>query len=65
MIYECAIIGGGPAGLNAALILGRAMRSVAIIDNNRPRNAVTHASIKGNHGHGATYCSFHWPKWTA
>ncbi|AJS58592.1 NAD(P)/FAD-dependent oxidoreductase [Paenibacillus sp. IHBB 10380] len=44
MIYECAIIGGGPAGLNAALILGRARRSVAIIDNNRPRNAVTHAS---------------------
>jgi len=30
--------------LNAALILGRARRSVAIIDNNRPRNAVTHAS---------------------
>ncbi|GLI04564.1 hypothetical protein YDYSG_05940 [Paenibacillus tyrfis] len=44
MIYDCAIIGGGPAGLNAALVLGRARRSVAIIDNNKPRNAVTHAS---------------------
>ncbi|CAG7636810.1 NAD(P)/FAD-dependent oxidoreductase [Paenibacillus allorhizosphaerae] len=44
MIYDCAIIGGGPAGLNAALVLGRARRSVALIDNNRPRNAVTHAS---------------------
>ncbi|MGD6846487.1 NAD(P)/FAD-dependent oxidoreductase [Rossellomorea aquimaris] len=44
MIYECAIIGGGPAGLNAALVLGRARRSVALIDNNQPRNAVTHAS---------------------
>jgi len=44
MIYDCAIIGGGPAGLNAALILGRARRSVAIFDNNKPRNAVTHAS---------------------
>lgn len=44
MIYDCAIIGGGPAGLNAALMLGRARRSVALIDNNRPRNAVTHAS---------------------
>lgn len=44
MTYDCAIIGGGPAGLNAALVLGRARRSVALIDNNRPRNAVTHAS---------------------
>lgn len=44
MIYDCAIIGGGPAGLNAALVLGRARRNVALIDNNKPRNAVTHAS---------------------
>ncbi|KKO55359.1 NAD(P)/FAD-dependent oxidoreductase [Paenibacillus sp. DMB20] len=44
MIYDCAIIGGGPAGLNAALVLGRARRRVALIDNNQPRNAVTHAS---------------------
>ncbi|MGE6632242.1 NAD(P)/FAD-dependent oxidoreductase [Bacillus sp. NPDC077027] len=44
MIYDCAIIGGGPAGLNAALVLGRAKRSVALIDNNQPRNSVTHAS---------------------
>ncbi|MEK8128884.1 NAD(P)/FAD-dependent oxidoreductase [Paenibacillus filicis] len=44
MIYDCAIIGGGPAGQNAALVLGRARRSVALLDNNQPRNAVTHAS---------------------
>lgn len=44
MIYDCAIIGGGPAGLNAALVLGRARRNVTLIDNNRPRNSVTHAS---------------------
>jgi thioredoxin reductase len=25
-MLECAIIGGGPAGLNAALVLGRARR---------------------------------------
>lgn len=44
MIYDCAIIGGGPAGLNAALVLGRARRRVVLLDNNKPRNAVTHAS---------------------
>ncbi|MGF7047563.1 thioredoxin reductase [Paenibacillus sp. DS2015] len=44
MIYDCAIIGGGPAGLNAALLLGRARRNVVLFDNNKPRNAVTHAS---------------------
>ncbi|WP_134682739.1 NAD(P)/FAD-dependent oxidoreductase [Brevibacillus migulae] len=44
MIYDVAIIGGGPAGLNAALVLGRARRSVALFDHNQPRNAVTHAS---------------------
>ncbi|MEK4072681.1 NAD(P)/FAD-dependent oxidoreductase [Paenibacillus sp. FSL M7-0656] len=44
MLYDCAIIGGGPAGLNAALVLGRARRKVALLDNNQPRNAVTHAS---------------------
>ncbi|WP_281884966.1 NAD(P)/FAD-dependent oxidoreductase [Paenibacillus sp. YYML68] len=44
MIYDCAIIGGGPAGLNAALVLGRARRTVALFDDHRPRNAVTHAS---------------------
>lgn len=32
--YDCAIIGGGPAGLNAALLLGRANRSVALFDTN-------------------------------
>lgn len=38
---DVAIIGGGPAGLNAALVLGRARRSVVIIDDGRPRNRVT------------------------
>ncbi|MEC0172370.1 NAD(P)/FAD-dependent oxidoreductase [Paenibacillus graminis] len=44
MSYDCAIIGGGPAGLNAALVLGRARRKVIVFDDNQPRNAVTHAS---------------------
>jgi thioredoxin reductase len=44
MLFDCAIIGGGPAGLNAALILGRARRNVMLFDNNNPRNAVTQES---------------------
>ena len=44
MLFDCAIIGGGPAGLNAALILGRARRNVILLDNNTPRNAVTQES---------------------
>ncbi|GIO31078.1 MULTISPECIES: NAD(P)/FAD-dependent oxidoreductase [Paenibacillus] len=44
MIYDCAIVGGGPAGLNAALVLGRARRNVAIFDDGQPRNRVTRAS---------------------
>lgn len=44
MRYDVAIIGGGPAGLNAALVLGRARKTVAIFDNAQPRNRVTHAS---------------------
>lgn len=40
-LYDVTIIGGGPAGLNAALILGRARKKVAVIDDGRPRNAVT------------------------
>jgi len=35
------IVGAGPAGLNAALILGRCRRRVLICDNGRPRNAAS------------------------
>ncbi|MFC6040597.1 NAD(P)/FAD-dependent oxidoreductase [Paenisporosarcina macmurdoensis] len=41
---DCTIIGGGPAGLNATLVLGRARRDVVLVDNNDPRNKVTFAS---------------------
>ncbi len=44
MLFDCAIIGGGPAGLNAALVLGRARRNVILFDNNKPRNSVTQES---------------------
>lgn len=43
---ECAIIGGGPAGLSAALVLGRARRRTILFDGGRPRNRVT------KHSHG-------------
>ncbi|NBD23225.1 NAD(P)/FAD-dependent oxidoreductase [Paenibacillus glycinis] len=38
---DVGIIGGGPAGLNAALVLGRARKSAVVIDEGRPRNRVT------------------------
>ncbi len=38
---DVVIIGGGPAGLSAALNLGRARASVVLVDAGRPRNAAT------------------------
>ena len=37
--YDVAIIGGGPAGLSAALTLARGNRSVLVFDDDQPRNA--------------------------
>ncbi|MGW3425537.1 NAD(P)/FAD-dependent oxidoreductase [Streptomyces phaeochromogenes] len=37
--YEVVVVGGGTAGLSAALVLGRARRSVLVIDTGKPRNA--------------------------
>ncbi|MGJ4790120.1 NAD(P)/FAD-dependent oxidoreductase [Leptospira koniambonensis] len=39
--YEVLIIGGGPAGLSAALALGRMSRTALICDDSRPRNAAS------------------------
>lgn len=44
--FEIIIIGGGPAGLNAALVLGRACRKVLVCDNQQYRNSKSH----GLHG---------------
>jgi thioredoxin reductase len=38
---EVLIVGGGPAGLSAALVLGRCRRRVLLCDAGRPRNAVS------------------------
>ena len=37
--YDVIIVGGGPAGLSAAVSLGRALRRVVVIDHGQPRNA--------------------------
>lgn len=39
VFVDVAVIGGSNAGLSAALALGRARRSVAVVDDSRPRNA--------------------------
>lgn len=44
--YDVVIIGGGAAGLSAALLLGRARRRVAVVDAGQPRN------VRAEHIHG-------------
>lgn len=39
MTYDAIVIGAGPAGLSGAVALGRALRSVLVIDSGAPRNA--------------------------
>jgi thioredoxin reductase len=37
-IYDVLVVGGGPAGLSAAIWLGRYLHSVALVDSGDPRN---------------------------
>ena len=42
--YDVVIVGGGFAGLSAALLLGRSRRRVLVSDTGKTRNAVAHES---------------------
>ncbi|HSN67860.1 MAG TPA: NAD(P)/FAD-dependent oxidoreductase [Thermoanaerobaculia bacterium] len=46
IVYDCIIIGGGPAGLTAAIFLGRYRRKVLLMDTGEPRNYAS----RGIHG---------------
>ena len=41
--HEIIVVGGGPAGLSAALVLARCRRQVLVIDAGKPRNWASHA----------------------
>ncbi len=43
-VLDVIVIGAGPAGLSAALVLGRICRRVLVIDSGKPRNAPSPAS---------------------
>ncbi len=43
MTYDCIIVGGGPAGLSAALMLGRCRRRVLLCDAGHQRNLSSRA----------------------
>lgn len=43
MDYDAIVVGGGPSGLSAALVLGRSCRKVLVCDAGQPRNRTSPA----------------------
>src|SRR5688572_3779858 len=52
-LVDALVVGGGPAGLSSALVLGRARRDVLVVDTGRPANAAS-SGIGGLLGQQAT-----------
>lgn len=50
--YDVIVVGAGPAGLSAAVMLGRSLRSVLVLDTGAPRNrfAAQMHGVLGNEG---------------
>ncbi|MGQ0679878.1 MAG: NAD(P)/FAD-dependent oxidoreductase [Actinomycetota bacterium] len=49
-LWDCVVVGGGAAGLSAALVLGRARKSTLLVDSGNQSNLPTHG-IGGLLGH--------------
>jgi thioredoxin reductase len=51
--YDCVVVGGGVAGLSAAMVLGRARRRTLVLDRGRQSNRAA-AHVGGLLGHDGT-----------